>query len=606
MTQDNAMFQEVLTALDNGNKTRARDLLTRLLKQEPNNPIYWVHMSAVVDTAKERSYCLHEAMRLDPQNTSARRGLILMGELPVDPSLVVPFSQQKRDWRKEFKAVSKTAAEAKGVVMKQSAWIVAAVAGIAFLIVISAVVINLIRPSAATYVSLLGRTATGTITLTPGTGTIIPPEIEALAESLAVQYTPTPLYVNTPHPLLEAYTAGMRAYDRREWENVITYMEQVLDAEPEAVDAQYYIGEAYRNMGQSSDAMEAYADAIRMDNNFAPAYLGRAILQMAADRNSDAENNVEEALRLDSNYLEAYLVMADLQLRLNDPSAAQEYAEGALDILPDSAWAHYYIAEALYAQDDLTGALEEAQLANDLDVTLLEDYLLIGSLLQDLGRAGESATPLLTYVTYEPYSAEALALLGNAYAAIGDTNSAMDAFDRSLELRAHYAVAYLGRGNLYLDMNDPDSAVQDFQSAIRYSSRVFEPNLGLGRAYILMGEYGDAYIQLNRAEGYAETDSEFARLFYWRALSLEALGGTNEIAAAINDWEALLDLPESSMAQDIRQTAQDHLNDLTGVEDTLTPTRTRTATRGSAATSRQITPTRTRTVTRTPTRTPTP
>jgi tetratricopeptide (TPR) repeat protein len=601
MTQDNAMFQEVLTALDNGNKTRARDLLTRLLKQEPNNPIYWVHMSAVVDTAKERSYCLHEALRLDPQNKSARRGLILMGEMPVDPSLVVPFSQQKRDWRKDFKTTSKVAVEAKGIVMKQSAWIVASVAGIAVLIVVSAILFNLFRPSAPTYVSLLGRTATGTITLTPGTGTIIPPEIEALAANLDVQYTPTTRYVNTPHPLLEAFTAGMRAYDRGEWENVITYMEQVLDAEPDAVDAQYYIGEAYRHMDQSNDAMEAYAAAIRMDNNFAPAYLGRAILQMNVNRNSDAENNVEEALRLDSNYLEAYLVMADLQLRLNDPSQARRYAEDALDILPESAWAHYYIAEALYAQDDLTGALEEAQVANSLDVTLLETYRLIGSLLQDLGRADNSVTPLLTYVTYEPYSAQALALLGNAYAAIGDTNAALDAFDRSLDLQNHYAVAFVGRGNLYLLMEDPASAIQDFQSAIRYTSRVFEPNLGIGRAYLLMGEYGNAYIQFNRAEGYAETDSELAQLYYWRAQSLEVLGGTNEITAAIHDWEALLDLPQSSVAEDIWQAAQEHLDALTGPEDTLTPTTSRTATRGSAATTRQSTPTRTRTPTRTPT-----
>lgn len=77
------MFQEALTAIHAGDRLRARDLLTRLLQNVKDNPEYWIWMSTVVDTVKERIYCLKEALRLDPQNAAAKRGLSILGAGPA-------------------------------------------------------------------------------------------------------------------------------------------------------------------------------------------------------------------------------------------------------------------------------------------------------------------------------------------------------------------------------------------------------------------------------------------------------------------------------------------------------------------------------------------
>src|SRR5450759_1304545 len=87
---ENAMLRESIDALRLGDQVRARDLLTRLLKKDKNNPTYWVWLSAAVNTKKERIYCLQMALQADPQNTAARRGLILLGALPPDDS-IPPF-----------------------------------------------------------------------------------------------------------------------------------------------------------------------------------------------------------------------------------------------------------------------------------------------------------------------------------------------------------------------------------------------------------------------------------------------------------------------------------------------------------------------------------
>jgi len=92
------IFQEALTAIEENENLRAKDLLTRLLKMDQLNPEYWLWMSAVVTSEKERRYCLQQVLKYDPQNSSAKRGLILLGDLPLDGSLRMPLSMQQRKW----------------------------------------------------------------------------------------------------------------------------------------------------------------------------------------------------------------------------------------------------------------------------------------------------------------------------------------------------------------------------------------------------------------------------------------------------------------------------------------------------------------------------
>ncbi|UCD41769.1 MAG: ATP synthase subunit I, partial [Chloroflexota bacterium] len=69
---DDKMLQEAIEAVATGQSDRARDLLTRLLRADQSNPRYWLWMSSVVDTTKERIYCLQKVIHLDPGNRAAQ------------------------------------------------------------------------------------------------------------------------------------------------------------------------------------------------------------------------------------------------------------------------------------------------------------------------------------------------------------------------------------------------------------------------------------------------------------------------------------------------------------------------------------------------------
>src|SRR5512133_1445425 len=133
-TPQEAMFTEVQSAIQAGDRARARDLLTRLLKIGQDNPEYWVWMSAVVDSSKERIFCLKEALRLDPQNSAAKRGLALVGAMPPEQSQVIPARYQKRNWQSRVKGM-----EGSEVQVKAPPKIQFALMGAALLVVVGLV-----------------------------------------------------------------------------------------------------------------------------------------------------------------------------------------------------------------------------------------------------------------------------------------------------------------------------------------------------------------------------------------------------------------------------------------------------------------------------------
>src|SRR5512138_1624695 len=99
---EEGVFEQAVEALRQGDRARARELLTHLLKTDQSNATYWVWMSAAVESAKERIYCLQTALKLDPNNAAAKRGLILFGALAPDEN-VQPFPVNRpRAWEQNL------------------------------------------------------------------------------------------------------------------------------------------------------------------------------------------------------------------------------------------------------------------------------------------------------------------------------------------------------------------------------------------------------------------------------------------------------------------------------------------------------------------------
>lgn len=601
MKPEEQLFKEAREAVEKGEDAAAQELLVRLLQLNRSNPKYWLWMSAVVDTHKDREFCLREVLKLDPGNITAIHGLRMLG-YDIEPPEPLPVNDPlKRQWKTSLE-IEKVVEEKK---IKRrpgaSGWLmlgalVIGIASLAFYLVQA----NRYRPDTS---PIMRFSLTPLISATPSrTPSPISTGAPPLWTLLEATYTPTPIYAATPHKLTEAYMAAMRAYEKREWVKAIEFFQQVLAAEPNSADIWYQIGEVYRFQGLTDNALAAYDTSLKLEAEFAPAYLGKARAFLFNERpdNNRARQNLQKALELDPNMAEALLTLAQLQFAEGDVAAALESANQYAAVFPPSAEVELLRARAYLASDEAEKALTAAKNANRMDITLLPAYKLIAEAMQKNEQFADSIAPLETYLAYEANDPEALAMMALALVEDGDLEGAMAYTERALVLDKRSTSALIVRGRILFAQGDYIEAAETLDSAIEIKETSFEANI-LKSQVQLARELNESAVEFaRRAYELARTDEQKATALYWRALAYNA---QKKITAARADLKELLKYPEENIPVALRKDASELMDQIMPATPTRTPTASATATTSKSATRTQ-TPSPVPSSTPAPTRTP--
>ncbi|NNJ10342.1 hypothetical protein EKD04_008375 [Chloroflexales bacterium ZM16-3] len=108
------LYERGLAAARGGQKRVAAGLLTRSLQLDPHNERAWLWLSGVLEDPRQQAFCLQSALRINPANQHAQRGLhvleerkLLDGGARPSPGLSQPAevlaaepapSQQQESW----------------------------------------------------------------------------------------------------------------------------------------------------------------------------------------------------------------------------------------------------------------------------------------------------------------------------------------------------------------------------------------------------------------------------------------------------------------------------------------------------------------------------
>jgi len=590
-----SMYQSALEAVDNKDKERARDLFTRLIKVNPSKADYWIWMSSLVPTAKEKAYCLQEALRLDPKSYAARRGLAMQGVLPPDEKKVIPLKQQRRNWLAKYRGPGLFDRLLLTPVWAQ----VISVLTLMVTVVVIFYVVYISTPGLGTpikprlYGTPIDTSVPGQVAIITPTAVAFKPKITPtflgatpLADLLSSTYTPTPFYINTPHPKLEAYRAAINALNRQDPDKMLNYIQQAITGEPNSVDLYYFEGEAYRLKKDYSNAINAYKQALAIDPLFAPAYLGegRATLLGFPANWRDAKGNMIRATEIDPNLADAYIDIAAITLDHNlDGASAVKYLDLAYKLNPNAPLVHLDYARAYLMLDQADKSLDEANIAIQLDLTLLDAYRAVGAASIALNKPENAVQELAFYVIYRPDDAEALTWLGLGYKQQDDQIKAIDAFSKAIQADSNDFDAYLQRSLIYIDQNQPLLARPDLEQALEINKKSYDVNFNLGKVLLSVNEGGNAYMKFSAAEGLADTNSQLAKVYYWRALSLQQMETAKPSYKDVEakDWTALLNLPPDAVLPEWAALARARLQIIKGYAPpqataVKTPTATRT------------------------------
>jgi tetratricopeptide (TPR) repeat protein len=563
------MFKAALEAIDQGQTARARDLFTRLLRSDSSKAEYWLWMSTLVDSNQERIYCLESALRADPDNEAAKRGLIILGAREPDKD-ITPVPPIRRNWEKELVNVTEPPKSLfhriwDNRILRFGSVIVAG------LIVVGLILTTLNgvrqKPEEPVVVYKVSPFPTRTIepSLTPApTRTFAvrsptPTYIGAtpLSMFLAETYTPAPIYVDTPHPVTEAYRAGLTAYGNSDWSALLGFMQQAVTAEPNSPDIYYYMAEAYRKMGRYQDAVVAYEQALELNPQFAPAYLGRALAYEKINPKADIEGDITYAIQYDPYYVDAYLNRARVRIKHNNPTGAMEDLLTVDSLYPNNSMVYVLLAQAYLKLNDPINALQNAQIGYELDKTSLPAYLTLAKVYLARNDSIDAIMYIETYLAYTKDDADGWAIKTQAEYQIGNFDEALGASELGLALDEENAPSWYYRGLIHTDRGDTRTAVNELVNAVKYDPENFPYNIALGKALWADERFAQATRQFDGAEILAFNDRQLAEVYFNRARVYDQM---NKLTLAQQDWELLLALPQDQAPAYWRKYAQERLN----------------------------------------------
>ncbi|UYN92239.1 MAG: tetratricopeptide repeat protein [Anaerolineales bacterium] len=565
LTKDQ-MLQEAVQAGQAGDSARARELLLALLRTDNREPLYWLLMSTAVESRKERIYCLHNVLFLDPDNSAARHDLELLGADIPEQGAPAFFPEDEGEWQTSEIAAPKVRKRRKRRI--DQAWSTGWIFGILLggIVLIMAVFFATQQGIIPNFVNT--ATPGGSPAATGSLGAAGTPQPTATRqivvaprdpeELLQATYTATPRYLATPHPESAVFADALAAYDAQQWAEAASLFESYLATNPQAADAAYYLGQSRLQSGETGAAMAAFEQAIASNASFAYGYLGRARALIAQDASTASIlTDLNTALLLDANLVEGYLERSAYNLSRANPNRALEDAIAAEAIAPNNALVLNHKAQIYLVRGEYENALQTALRAQEIDLTLLPSYLTIANAQQGLGLYSESVQTLQLYLGFEGEDGRGWELLGLAHQLNGNESFAREAFERALEFDPNLPSAAYYRGIQQLEAGQNEAALSNFRVAVTGAADWFEARVYLARALLLTGNPSSAFFEVNAGAPLAKSDSQRAQLFYWRATTLEAL---NQRENALPDWQSLLNLPASAMPAEWRQLAQERTN----------------------------------------------
>lgn len=317
----------------------------------------------------------------------------------------------------------------------------------------------------------------------------------------------------------ESYDKGpaMRRADKamatEQFDEAIGALREVVDHDPEDVDALFKLGLAYALQNSPHRAWIQFHQVLSLDSTRVDAIEQLGMLAYAADEREEAIAFLEKAVEMGEDKPHIYDTLAYLHFQEGTIGSAKKWMRKAIQSNPRDPRFRYKLARY---------------------------HHFIGE--------DEKALPLLERLARDyPTYWDGKLLLGRVYRRLGEETKALEVLDEAIPNGVKHPDHYYEHGMARLKTGDPEGAIKSFEASIVLKPEKPEPRYGIGQAYLKMGDREKARAALDRFREVEAADKEFKDkqdqfIASWQEGLLNEQAGDS--LAALAAYEAALRLKE--------------------------------------------------------------
>ncbi len=312
-----------------------------------------------------------------------------------------------------------------------------------------------------------------------------------------------------------AYNLGLALLAADRTGEAIASLETALDLGGGERKAKTFtsLGGAYAKAGRLGEAERAFQDAITHAPADLNARVGLARLYLdRMARPADALALYRETLRLDEQYAPAWLGMAKVKIVQGDRQEAERLLERLVAIDPSSEDGRVELAALLADRGETARAREQLTWLVEHTEAPVEAWFRLGRLDYAQGQYRPAADEYRRAIEASGGAhVPSLNNLGLTLKALGDVDGARRSFAEAARLDPGYANAHYNLGLLALDEDDLETADLEFGNAVRIDSASIEAWYNLGVVRGMREDLRGAITAYQAALGLDPTDTR-ARL----------------------------------------------------------------------------------------------
>lgn len=250
-----------------------------------------------------------------------------------------------------------------------------------------------------------------------------------------------------------------------DYEEAITVYNRIIDIDSYTDEAWFNLGQIYFALQNFPKALEAYDFALTIDENDSLTCLQKGHVHFQLDQFDLAIESYLEYKRMTSNIWETDIFIAECYEKLERYEESITYYQQSLDVHPKN-------------YDALTG---------------------IGICMLELERFTESKTYLDQAMELDSSASDVWVYLAEAYIGLDDTENALVAYLKSINIDYNQADTLMAIANIYLEKGEYNLALKFYRDAQIQDKDLEYINLFIGVAYFKNGNILDAIPYLQTA-----------------------------------------------------------------------------------------------------------
>jgi len=243
---------------------------------------------------------------------------------------------------------------------------------------------------------------------------------------------------------------------------------------------------------------------------------GYAILGKIKDwqgKPEEALNDIQRALELQKDLPIANSYLAEALVDLNRWDQAQSTITYAYSLDPNSVDVRRDYGYVMESLGDYVTAATQYEAAVQLEPNLPNLRMALGRAYRVNGRFTEALDQFFSVETLFPSNALVPYEIGRTYETyVGDPTSAVDSYERAVELDKDFAPPWIRLGVLYYDQGNYPQAALAYEQALALGTETVDVYLQLGLAYANLGECAKSTQPLQTARTLSPDDERVTDL----------------------------------------------------------------------------------------------